>query len=203
MLRPIAVTLAILLVLGMSTSALAIDRASGNAVQAISLTGGDVVTEMTIKTAPRRIIYVVGHKLNLAGLEVTLTRASGSSETIAFADFESKGITTVPAGGNPLVLRDYQVVITHTESGVVAKQSIGVLKRTVNPRPIVVVPPPAEEPPMATGIIESAGARASIVIGPALSGTGEVTIRANNVGEFGNDWTIRVWTYTGNVNRSL
>jgi hypothetical protein len=127
-LRPIAVTLATLLVvLGMSTTAFALDRASG-----------DVVTEMTIKTAPRRIIYLVGQKLNLTGLEVTLTRASGSSETIAFADFESKGITTNPASGNPLVLRDYQVVITHTESGVVAKQSIGVLKRTL--RPVVVVP---------------------------------------------------------------
>lgn len=73
-------------------------------------------TAIAIKTQPTKLSYVEGQTLDLSGLEVTLSYNDGSEETVAFADFGTKGITTTPAQAAVLTTADNKVTITHTES---------------------------------------------------------------------------------------
>ncbi|EFI42485.1 stalk domain-containing protein [Peptoniphilus sp. oral taxon 386] len=57
------------------------------------------VTGIAIKTNPTKMVYNVGDKLKLNGLEVTLTKEGQPAEDVAFADFAAHApvITTEPA----------------------------------------------------------------------------------------------------------
>ena len=101
-----------------------------------SVTPANTISSVGVKTAPTKVAYLNGENLNLTGLVVTLTKADGTTEDVAFADFASKGLTAKTnnnvANGAALSSSDINVVITHTDSGEVANQSI-IVAATVNP----------------------------------------------------------------------
>ena len=70
------------------------------------------VTSISIQSAPKKVSYTAGEKLDLSGLAVTLTKSDGSTENVALGDFAAKGITVSPANGAVLTTNDTAVVIT-------------------------------------------------------------------------------------------
>ncbi|MDP2217331.1 MAG: PGF-pre-PGF domain-containing protein [Methanolobus sp.] len=104
------------------------------ATQAINVNAVPVtITNVSIKTAPSKVTYTEGDALDLNGLVITLTRSNSSTEDVAFANFNSKGIVVAPANGIILTTTNTSVTITHTESGETATQTI-----TVNAVPVTV-----------------------------------------------------------------
>jgi len=65
-------------------------------------TSNKTASGMIIKSPPTNLIYTHGDKLNLAGLEVTLTYDDTTTEDVAAADFGKKNIATAPSQGNQL-----------------------------------------------------------------------------------------------------
>lgn len=90
------------------------------------------VTSVTVKTAPIKTTYTAGEALDLYGLVVTLHKSDSSTEDVAFADFETSGITTSPACGSTLSTSNTSVTITCTADSQSVSQGI-----TVNPAPVV------------------------------------------------------------------
>lgn len=70
-----------------------------------------VVTDISIKTPPTKTVYTEGENLDLAGLEVTLTKSNASTQEVDPADFADNGITTDKANGVTLTTGDTAVVI--------------------------------------------------------------------------------------------
>ena len=64
------------------------------------------VESVVVKTQPTKLSYTEGEKLNLAGLEVTLTDNQGLTKDIAFADFGKYNITAAPANATEVKLAD-------------------------------------------------------------------------------------------------
>ncbi len=60
------------------------------------------VEKMVVKEQPTKLVYTDGEKLNLAGLEVTLTDNQGLTKDVAFKDFAANGITTEPKNNKQL-----------------------------------------------------------------------------------------------------
>lgn len=60
------------------------------------------VEKMVVKEQPTNLIYTEGEKLNLSGLEVTLTDNQGLTKDVAFKDFAVNGITTEPENNKQL-----------------------------------------------------------------------------------------------------
>lgn len=73
------------------------------------------VNGLHVKTAPTDVTYTAGDALALAGLEVVLTKADNTFETVPLAQFTAKGITTSPANGATLAA-ETEVTVTHTVS---------------------------------------------------------------------------------------
>jgi len=95
--------------------------------QNITVTAAPVtVTSMAVKTAPTKVTYTAGERLDLAGLVVTLHKSDSSAEDVAFVAFTSNGITASPANNAVLTTGNTKVTITHTASGKAAVQSITV-----------------------------------------------------------------------------
>ena len=65
------------------------------------------VETMVVKTQPTNLSYTEGEKLNLAGLEVTLTDNQGLTKDVAFADFVDNGITAEPANDIALTVANH------------------------------------------------------------------------------------------------
>ena len=65
------------------------------------------VETMVVKTQPTNLSYTEGEKLNLAGLEVTLTDNQGLTKDVAFADFVDNGITAEPANDTALTVANH------------------------------------------------------------------------------------------------
>ncbi len=70
--------------------------------------------------------------LDLTGLVVTLTKSDSSTENVAFADFGTKGITTVKADGDTLNITDTEVVIN--VNGKTVNQAITVIRNSTSNR---------------------------------------------------------------------
>lgn len=66
----------------------------------------DHVEKMVVKEQPTKLNYTEGEKLDLAGLEVTLTDNQGLTKDVAFDDFGTNGITANPTDGTELKLVD-------------------------------------------------------------------------------------------------
>ena len=79
------------------------------------------VETMVVKTQPTNLSYTEGEKLNLAGLEVTLTDNQGLIKDVAFADFETNGITATPANDTALTLVDNGKKVTLTKGNLTAE----------------------------------------------------------------------------------
>ncbi|WP_276908071.1 bacterial Ig-like domain-containing protein, partial [Peptoniphilus duerdenii] len=60
------------------------------------------VEKMVVKTQPTNLTYTEGDKLDLTGLEVTLTDNQGLTKNVAFKDFAANGITTEPKNNKQL-----------------------------------------------------------------------------------------------------
>jgi len=112
--------------------------AKWNAIPPTRMAAGIEVT-----TQPK-LTYTHGDTLDLSGLVATLAYNVGSPEDVAFADFASRGITTSPEHGTPLVH------LTHNDTPVaVSKDSFtdDTYALTVNPKAIAfdVDPIPSQE----------------------------------------------------------
>ena len=96
------------------------------------------VTGIEIKAAPDKVSYDEGDKLDLAGLEVTVTYSDGTTKDIAAKDFAKNDITVSPKDGDVL---DADVkAIEIKANGKTAKQVIVVEKKDI------VTPPDIDEP---------------------------------------------------------
>ncbi|WP_461257686.1 SUMF1/EgtB/PvdO family nonheme iron enzyme [Treponema sp. R80B11-R83G3] len=62
------------------------------------------ITGITIKSQPEELTYTEGEALNLSGLAVVLTFDTGSPEEVAYNNFGSYNISTVPAHDEALTL---------------------------------------------------------------------------------------------------
>ena len=81
----------------------------------------DHVEKMVVKEQPTNLSYTEGEKLNLAGLEVTLTDNQGLTKDVAFADFEANGITAEPANDTELKLADNGSKVKLTKGNLTAE----------------------------------------------------------------------------------
>ncbi|WP_292465459.1 PGF-pre-PGF domain-containing protein [Methanolobus sp.] len=89
------------------------------------------VTEIKVETAPTKVTYTEGEKLDVQGMVITLLKSDSSTEEVAFANFSSKGITVNPANGTVLATTSTLINISHTESGKSTTQAITVNAVTV------------------------------------------------------------------------
>ena len=74
------------------------------------------VTGLLVKTPPTKVVYSVGNKLDLAGLEVILIKQDNTYETVPAAKLTDKGIVLDPTANDVLAATDTEVTVTHTDS---------------------------------------------------------------------------------------
>jgi len=84
--------------------------------------------------------YNIGDPLNLEGLSVTFEMEDGLQKNVSYEDFESYGITTIPANGDKLGSSDTQVKIMHIGTGLnvmlpISINSYSVTDMSVKTRP--------------------------------------------------------------------
>ena len=79
------------------------------------------VEKMVVKEQPTKLIYTEGEKLELAGLEVTLTDNQGVTKDVAFKDFAANGITAEPTDGTALTLANNTKKVTLTKDNLTAE----------------------------------------------------------------------------------
>ena len=89
------------------------------------------VEKMVVKEQPTKLIYTDGEKLNLSGLEVTLTDNQGLTKDVAFADFAANGITAAPANATELKLADNTKKVTLTKGNLTAETKALTVKAKV------------------------------------------------------------------------
>ena len=95
------------------------------------------VVDMVVKTQPK-LIYTEGEKLDLSGLEVTLTDNQGLTKDVAFKDFETYKITTNPENGAELTLNDNNKPVTLTKGNLKAETAnLTVNEKVFDPEHVV------------------------------------------------------------------
>ena len=95
----------------------------------------DHVEKMVVKEQPTNLIYTEGEKLNLAGLEVTLTDNQGLTKNVAFKDFATYGITAEPTNDTELKLADNGSKVKLTKGKLTAEtEALTVLEKVVGPK---------------------------------------------------------------------
>ncbi|WP_311562421.1 bacterial Ig-like domain-containing protein [Peptoniphilus duerdenii] len=93
------------------------------------------VEKMVVKEQPTKLIYTDGEKLNLSGLEVTLTDNQGLTKDVAFADFAANVIEAAPANDTELKLADNGKKVTLTKGNLTAEtDTLTVLEKVVGPK---------------------------------------------------------------------
>lgn len=88
------------------------------------------VKSITVNTQPK-LEYTEGEKLDLAGLEVTLTDNQGLTKDVAFKDFAANGITAAPANATELKLADNTKKVTLTKGNLTAETKALTVKAKV------------------------------------------------------------------------
>lgn len=91
------------------------------------------ITKIEVKAQAGKMSYTEGDKLNLAGLEVTLTDNQGTTEDVAFVDFAEYSLTATPENDTALTLADNGKTIKITTGDVSAETSTLEVKAKVNP----------------------------------------------------------------------
>ena len=96
----------------------------------------DNVESMVVKDQPAKLEYTDREKLNLTGLEVTLTDNQGLTKNVAFKDFESNGITAAPANDTALTVAANNGKAVELTKGSLTAQtnSLTVLEKVVGPK---------------------------------------------------------------------
>ena len=89
------------------------------------------VEKMVVKEQPTNLTYTEGEKLNLAGLEVTLTDNQGLTKDVAFKDFGTNGITAAPANETELTLTDNEKKVKLTKEKLTAETEALTVKAKV------------------------------------------------------------------------
>ncbi len=89
------------------------------------------VEKMVVKTQPTKLVYTDGEKLNLSGLEVTLTDNQGLTKDVAFADFAANGIEAAPANETALTLTDNAKKVKLTKGSLTAETNVLTVKEKV------------------------------------------------------------------------
>lgn len=93
------------------------------------------VRAIKVKTLPVKTSYFVGQKLDLTGLVVTLEKKEGVPNLdVAFADFQTHGITVTPKNKDRLAVTDTTIVFNHNQSG-----SRGEMPISVNQTPLTFI----------------------------------------------------------------
>ena len=72
-----------------------------------------VVNEVAIKTPPTKLNYFAKENLDLSDLIVKLILDNGDIREVAFLDFGSKGLSTIPINGTPITQELTSVTITY------------------------------------------------------------------------------------------
>lgn len=67
----------------------------------------DHVKSIEVTEQPDKLIYTEGDNLDLTGLVVTLTDNKGTTKEVAFADFDTNGLTATPANGTELTVANH------------------------------------------------------------------------------------------------
>jgi len=93
------------------------------------------VTGITVATPPTKLTYTHGDELDLSGIEVRFTYDDGSTDAndVVFGDFESRGLTTVPANGAALshATNNGTTTVTITYSSFTATTSVTVNQKAL------------------------------------------------------------------------
>ena len=94
------------------------------------------ITKIEVKDQPAKLEYTEGEKLNLSGLEVTLTDNQGLTKDVAFADFADNGITAAPANDTALTVAANNGKAVELTKGSLTAQtnSLTVLEKVVGPK---------------------------------------------------------------------
>jgi PGF-pre-PGF domain-containing protein len=154
-----------------------------NTTQAITVNAVPVtVTGIAVETAPTKVTYTEGEKLDVQGRVITLLKSDSSTEYVTFADFGPKGVTVNPVNGTVLTTTNTLVAITHTESGKSTTQAI-----TVNAAPIKVTSITVKGAGNATAVENGRTLQMYAAVSPAnaankdvswsvINGTGKATI---------------------------
>ena len=99
------------------------------------------VEKMVVKEQPTKLIYTEGEKLELAGLEVTLTDNQGVTKDVAFKDFAANGITAEPTDGTALtVAANNGKKVTLTKDNLTAETEALTVNAKVTPQDPIVGP---------------------------------------------------------------
>ena len=102
---------------------------SGNTGNAVTLsyqfpaTAAATVNGISVIGQPTKLGYSVGDALALSGLSARLSYNDGTQETVAFEDFASKAISTVPTDGAALALADDGTAVAVSCNGYTANTS--------------------------------------------------------------------------------
>jgi uncharacterized protein (TIGR02145 family) len=85
------------------------------------------VTNISVKTPPSNVSYIVGEVLDLSGLIVVLSRNNNTSEEVPLSAFANKGINCSPLNGTKLTASNTSIMISHTASSKNTNQSISIM----------------------------------------------------------------------------
>ena len=81
----------------------------------------DHVASIKVTEQPKKITYTEEEALNLDGLVVTLTDNQGTTEEVAFADFDENGLIATPANETELTVADNGKTVTITKGNLSAE----------------------------------------------------------------------------------
>jgi len=157
-------------------------------------TSAAAITGIQILAQPAKLTYTTGELLDLTGVAIKLLYNDGTNETVEFADFAAKNITTNPANGTILNMSHNGTEIEISSSGYSAKtNAIRVNPAVITNAAITVTAPVTGATPNITA-----------------SGTGNFTISSvmwtpsDNPFQGGKQYTARVtltanngYTFTG------
>ena len=110
---------------------------AGDTVNNVAVAVTDkTVTKVEITAEPTKLAYTAGETLDLTGMTVKVTYDNATDETVAAADFASKGITANPANGTTLAVADTDKTITVT-AGTQTATTTGKLTVTEAEKPVL------------------------------------------------------------------
>lgn len=98
----------------------------------VSCQNEENIINISIKTPPSKVDYVVGESLDLKGLELILVKNNGTTDVVELSDLSDEGLTCYPSNGESLNTSVKDIKITHTETGITESQIITVNKIATN-----------------------------------------------------------------------
>ena len=128
------------------------------------------VVSMSVKTQPAKLTYTDGDKLDLSGLEVTLTDNQGLKKDVPFAEFTDYDISANPKNETKLTVADHngktvkltKAAVQAVETDKLKVNSVPAPTPTPTPTPAPApAPTPKPQPKKHIGVIPKTGESAS------------------------------------------